>query len=291
MGKIDLHMHTKHSDDGEFTPKELVDKCLDAGIKMMAFADHNSVKGLEEGKKYAELNGIKFINATEIDCKIGNINLHVLGYNLSKNLNAIDEYEQSIISQEIELSKQRIDAIKSVGIELDENEVYKLSPNGAVTGEMIAEVALANKNNHDILKEYLNGGNRSDNPYVNFYWDYFGNGEFSNLKPVYMDLEKTVDMIVEAGGIPVLAHPGQNISEDEEVLKKIIDTGVKGIEVFSSYHTKEQVDFYHSFAQRHNLLETIGSDFHGKTKPSIHLGQSMADEEVENRLLEFFGDV
>ena len=291
MGKIDLHMHTKNSDDGEFTPKELVDKCLDAGIKMMAFADHNSVKGLEEGKKYAELNGIKFINATEIDCKIGNINLHVLGYNLSKNLNAIDEYEQSIISQEIELSKQRIDAIKSVGIELDENEVYKLSPNGAVTGEMIAEVALANKNNHDILKEYLDGGNRSDNPYVNFYWDYFGNGEFSNLKPVYMDLEKTVDMIEEAGGIPVLAHPGQNISEDEEVLKKIIDTGVKGIEVFSSYHTKEQVDFYHSFAQRHNLLETIGSDFHGKTKPSIHLGQSMADEEVENRLLEFFGDV
>ena len=51
MGKIDLHMHTKHSDDGEFTPKELVDKCLDAGIKMMAFADHNSVKGLEEGKQ------------------------------------------------------------------------------------------------------------------------------------------------------------------------------------------------------------------------------------------------
>ena len=54
---------------------------------------------------------------------------------------------------------------------------------------------------------------------------------------------------------------------------------------------KEQVDFYHSFAKDNNLLETIGSDFHGKTKPSIHLGQSMADEDVENRLLEFFGDV
>ncbi|MBP5597080.1 MAG: PHP domain-containing protein [Pseudobutyrivibrio sp.] len=291
MGKIDLHMHTKYSDDGEFTPKELIDKCIDSGLKMMAFADHNSVKGIEEGKKYAEKNGIKFINATEIDCKIGNINLHVLGYNLNKNLDAIDEYEQSIISQEIELSKKRIDAIKSVGIEIDENEVYKLSSNGAVTGEMIAEVALANKNNHGILKEYLDGGSRSDNPYVNFYWDYFGNGEFSNLKPVYMDLEKTVDMIVEAGGIPVLAHPGQNISEDEEVLKKIIDTGVKGIEVFSSYHTKEQVDFYHSFAKDNNLLETIGSDFHGKTKPSIHLGQSMADDDVENTLLNFFGDV
>ncbi len=288
MGYIDLHVHTKYSDDGEFTPKEIVEKCLASGIKLLAIADHNSVKGIKEGSEFAKENGIGYVNASELDCMIGSIRLHVLGYRLKTNFEVFDAYEEDILSQELEISKKRIEAVRSVGIVVDEKKVYALSPNGVINGEMIAEAALADRQNDEKLKEYLPGGGRSDNPYVNFYWDYFGKGEFASLKPKFMDLKSAVKMITDAGGIPVLAHPGQNISEDRKVLEEIIECGVKGIEVFSSYHTKEQVAFYDSFAKEKALLETIGSDFHGKTKPSIYLGQSMADEEIQQKVLNYF---
>lgn len=50
---IDLHMHSKYSDDGEFTPTQLVEQCHKAGIKVMAIADHNSVKAIDEAKEAA----------------------------------------------------------------------------------------------------------------------------------------------------------------------------------------------------------------------------------------------
>ena len=52
MSYIDLHMHSNYSDDGEFTPKELADLCIERGVKYFAIADHNSVRGIEEGKEY-----------------------------------------------------------------------------------------------------------------------------------------------------------------------------------------------------------------------------------------------
>ena len=51
---IDLHMHSLYSDDGEFTPTQLVEMCHEAGVKIMAIADHNWVKAIEEAKKKAE---------------------------------------------------------------------------------------------------------------------------------------------------------------------------------------------------------------------------------------------
>ena len=75
---IDLHMHSKYSDDGEFTPTQLVEQCHKAGIKVMAIADHNSVKAIDEAKEAAAKLNIKYIPSVEIDCTYKGINLHVL---------------------------------------------------------------------------------------------------------------------------------------------------------------------------------------------------------------------
>ena len=79
---IDLHMHSLYSDDGEFTPGQLVEMCHEAGVKIMAIADHNWVKAIDEAKKKAEELKIKYIPAIEIDCTYKEINLHVLGYGI-----------------------------------------------------------------------------------------------------------------------------------------------------------------------------------------------------------------
>ena len=58
---IDLHMHSMYSDDGEYTPTQLVDMCHEAGVKIMAIADHNWVKANEAAKKHADELGMTYI--------------------------------------------------------------------------------------------------------------------------------------------------------------------------------------------------------------------------------------
>ena len=78
----------------------------------------------------------------------------------------------------------------------------------------------------------------------------------------------------EAGGLPVLAHPGNNIHEDAALLQSIVRCGVAGLEAYSSYHTPAQTAFYLRQAEALGLAVTCGSDFHGKIKPAIRLGSA-----------------
>ena len=94
---IDLHMHSLYSDDGEFTPTQLVEKCYDAGIRIMAIADHNSVKAIDEAKSVAKEKGILYIPAVEIDCTYEGINLHVLGYGIDYHHHDFVELEDMFL--------------------------------------------------------------------------------------------------------------------------------------------------------------------------------------------------
>ena len=93
---IDLHMHSLYSDDGEFTPTQLVEMCHEAGVKIMAIADHNWVKAIDEAKKKAEELKIKYIPAIEIDCTYKEINLHVLGYGIDCTNPAFNQLGEDI---------------------------------------------------------------------------------------------------------------------------------------------------------------------------------------------------
>ena len=108
---------------------------------------------------------------------------------------------------------------------------------------------------------------------MNFYWDFFSQGKPAHVPIQHPSLVDTVDIILNTGGIPILAHPGQNTQEDEKLLSSIFSCGVCGLEAISSYHDKAQVDFYLAYAEAHGLLVTCGSDFHGNIKPSIHVGR------------------
>ena len=274
MSYIDLHMHSNYSDDGEFTPKELADLCIERGVKYFAIADHNSVRGIEEGKEYIKDKDITIIPAIELDCSIDGVNLHVLGYGIDYKSDIFEEIEANIIKQEQVASKERMRLVRELGINFEDEMIEKLSKNGVVNGEMIAEAAMSFDKNQEnpLLKPYYKNGSRSDNPCVNFYWDFCAQGKPAYVEVKFISLEEAVKVILDNGGVPILAHPGNNVKEDLNLLEKIIARGVKGLEVYSSYHNEEQIAFYRDFAYRNNLLITCGSDFHGKTKPSISIG-------------------
>jgi len=285
MGWLDLHMHSNFSNDGEFAPKKLMELCFEAGVKVVALADHNSVKGLEEASFYAEKLGLQLISAIELDCSFKGVDLHLLGYGIDKANCAFDKIEHNIQEQERAASLKRMELVKKIGIFFHYAEVLELSKNGVVTGEIIGEVALKNpmNKNNILMSSFYHPGNRSDNPYVNFYWDICSFGKKAYVPIKYMSLIEAVELICEAGGIPVLAHPGNNIKEDKELLQHIVQAGIIGLEVYSTYHSQEQIEFYEIQAEKYGLIKTLGSDFHGKTKPSIKLG-GVQCENSENEI-------
>ncbi len=271
MSWLDLHMHTNFSGDGTYSPEELMDLCAQNGVRVAAVADHNCTRAVKRAMCRADALGMECIPAVELDCTHQGVNLHLLGYWIDPRHPGFDETERSILEQEQQAGALRIQRAQEMGFHFDAEPLYQMQ-DGVVTGEMIAEAALAQDPENLMLLPYRPGGARSDNPYVNFYWDFFSQGKPGYVPIVYHSLQEAVALVRDAGGLPILAHPGNNVHEDEPLLRDILAQDVCGMEAYSSYHSPEQTAFYLQQAKSLAVAVSCGSDFHGKTKPSISLG-------------------
>lgn len=273
---IDLHMHSFYSDDGQYSVEELIKKCHDKGLKIISLSDHNSTQGVQYALKEAQKYNIHLIPAIEIDCTYNGINLHVLGYGINYKHDDFKDIENHIIEQELQCSLKKIELTNQLGFDIQQSQLDKLSKNGVYIGEMFGEVLLNDPRyiNHPLLLPYRQGQIRGDNPYVNFYWDYYAQGKPCDTPIQLPSLKDIISLIKKHGGIPVIAHPGNQLKEQLHILDEMIHEGIEGIEVFSNYHNQELNEYFYNKAMQYNLLITCGSDYHGKTKPSIHLGEN-----------------
>ncbi len=271
---VDFHIHSCYSDDGEFTPSELVRMCAEKGIHSMAISDHNSVAGIEEVMHEADELHIHCVPAIEIDCMYHGMIFHVLGYEIDYTSPDFKEIEKRIRRQCVYTSVKRFGLINKLGFHVKEEELNQLT-SGSYWPEqwspkIFAEVLLKSEayQNHELLRPYRKGGYRSDNPYVNFY---LGKPCFVPMN--YPDMQTAIDVIHQNHGKAVLAHPGASLHKKLELIEELIPLGLDGLEVYSSHHTRAVAEWFHGKAVRHKLEETRGSDFHGKTKPAVQLGQ------------------
>ncbi len=275
---IDLHMHSLYSEDGGFTPAELAAQCCREGITIMSITDHNCARANIEARPEAEARGIRYISGIEIDCVYRGLDFHVLGYGIDEQSTDLARIEDDIQQQSLRASLERLEKTQTLGFHVTRNEMQDLSKDAhwknSWSGEMFAELLLARPEyaGHPLLRPYRPGGARSDNPYVNFYWDYYAQGKPCYVKMEYPPMEKIIDIIHRNQGKAVLAHPGVNLKGHEDLLGEILDLGMDGVEAFSSYHTPEQAAEFYAQMQKRGLSATCGSDHHGKTKPSIRLG-------------------
>lgn len=107
---------------------------------------------------------------------------------------------------------------------------------------------------------------------MNLYWDFFSQGKPAYVKINFILLGDAIGLVKSTGGVPVLAHPEQNLKNDFSQVDNIIGQGIAGIEAFSSYHSREASEYFYKKALENKLIVTCGSDFHGKTKPDIKIG-------------------
>ena len=291
---MDLHMHSIFSVDGEYTPSELVGMCHGAGIRIMSISDHNCVGASRKAQEETERLGIRYIPAIELDCTFQGMDLHLLGYQIRYESPDFAAVECDIRRQSKQASLENLKLTRQLGFEVTADELNVISSKGTWqgiwSGETFAEVLLHKPEyqDNDLLFPYRTGGLRADNPYVNFYWDYYSQGKPCHAAMVYPSLADAIALIKDNGGKAVLAHPGNTLKNRLDLFDDIVAQGIDGVEAFSSYHDRQSADFFYREARKHSLIVTCGSDFHGKTKPSIMIGNSgchIGQAEIER---EFF---
>jgi predicted metal-dependent phosphoesterase TrpH len=275
---IDLHLHSRYSSDGERSPEELIRLCRESHITLASVADHNCIRANTEARAAAAAAGIACLPGIEIDCVFAGVNFHVLGYGIDLPGRGFAEIEQNVRDQGRGASLTMLAKTQALGFAVTEEELARLTKESywpeTWTGELFAEVLLQKPEyrQHPLLAPYRPGAPRGDNPYVNFYWDYYAQGKPCHAPVRYPAMEDILACIHKNHGAAVLAHPGVNLKGKEELLGAVLSLGMDGIEAFSSYHTPEQAKFYFEAAQARGLFVTCGSDYHGKTKPAIRPG-------------------
>ena len=284
----DLHMHSRYSPDGEIEVREVIKSCKNAGLSVVSLTDHNLVKGTAEALEIGRNYSLRVLPGIEIDCNYGGTDLHLLGYNINWESPDFTELEDHISRKVMDSFASMLDNLARYGIEANAGEILNKAEGRLPTAELIAEVLLNNPeyDRNPLLLPYRKGGERGDMPYINFYLDFFAQGKPAYVKIDYMDYREAIALIKKNNGVPVVAHPGQNLRGREALVEDLLDHGAEGLETFNNYHDNDQIAYFAHVAMKRKVLMTCGSDFHGKTKPLIKPGIFRTIKEFERYVAE-----
>ena len=263
---IDLHTHTNFS-DVELHPLELIRLAIEKRIGILGITDHDTLEGIKKVNKQNPLivdSGIKIINGIELSAKVQKGRMHILGYDIDTN-------DVNLNNKMSELKDNSINSVLSImeQIKRDYGIIFRY--------EDIKELVNSNHNlgRPDLAKLCVKYGYATS---IQDAFDKYLIDAHNKTRSTGKGLpyEECIELILKSKGIPVLAHPKSlELSEKEFLilLKEMINIGLKGIEVYHSSHTEEEIKYYLEIANKYNLLISGGSDYHGPTiKPDIDLG-------------------
>ena len=260
MKRVDLHMHTTFS-DGSYTPDELIRYAKEKNLDVVAVTDHDTVTSHAECKQAAAKYGIELIPGIEISCQFEPGTLHILGYFLDPSDSKLAKRLEELQKARAERNPMIIDRLNRMGLKITLEEVIAKSGGDQVGRPHFAQVLIEKgyvRNNDEAFKKYL------------------GKGASAYIDKRRFSAKDGIDMIREAGGVAVVAHPKQLKVSDRSRLKELFtewkSLGLGGIEAYSSCQDKKEQKFWHELADEMDLVATGGSDFHGKNKPDVDLG-------------------
>lgn len=273
MSRIDLHLHTTHS-DGSLPPAEVLALAHKAGVTALAITDHDITDGIPEAMQIGAELGIEVIPGIEISSQWENGELHILGYFLDWKDPMLNQHLSALRASRHRRNPLMVQKLKELGLDITYEEVRALAGTESVGRPHIARVLMQ--------KGYVQSAKEA-------FARYLGNGKPAYVRRELPDPAEAIGWIRAAKGIPVLAHPTW-VRLDETSLLKLCETlkavGLMGIEVHYSTHKRAQTEEYLNIAKRLGLLVTGGSDFHGLTKPDIQVGVGRGGLKVSSKLLE-----
>lgn len=256
--KFDLHCHS-HFSDGALSPAELITLADNSGITHLALTDHDTLNGLPDARVAAARTHLQLINGLELSCTWNGLLLHIVGLGVDPENQTLQQGIEQNRQQRVQRAKAMVEDFSNHGIEL-EQEVDRLIGDAVATRPHFAQ-ALINlgyaKNKNQAFKHYLVRGKLG---FVPVQWP---------------SLEDVAHWINGSGGVAVLAHPLRYKFTRSKLIRLIGDmreTGVRGIEVSNANTDQYQLESLATLAVQHDLLGSVGSDFHSLGQPWARLG-------------------
>jgi predicted metal-dependent phosphoesterase TrpH len=269
----DLHMHTTHS-DGTLTPFELARLAREQAVDAVALTDHDTVSGLEDLIREAEKEGLEVLPGIELSARFSPGTLHLLGYGFDF-MGPIAKKLEVFQTARAERNPLILQKLKELGMPLTLEEVKELShAQGQVGRPHIAKALEA--------KGYVES-------YEVAFRKYLTKGAPAYVAKASWEAKECIDMIHDSGGAVVVAHPIQMKLQGGDLRAKVAELaemGLDGLEVVHPDHKPQDKQVFRELAAEFSLLTTGGSDFHGKHKPGIQLGQGRPPYENLERLRE-----
>lgn len=287
MRAVDLHVHSNCS-DGTYTPRELVDYAMEKGLAAFALTDHDTVDGLEEATSYAETlrqghssarqeeflpgcdspaNSMKqsplipeVIPGIEFSTEYQGQDVHIVGLYIDHHNDAFAAELQAFVDSREERNRKMCRLLTEGGIPVTYEALIREFPNAVLTRAHYAKYML----NHGFIKSMKEAFER----YVGDHCPYYIPRE--KVTP-----SQAVSLVLQAGGIPILAHPVLYHMSDarlDTLVCELKNAGLVGLEaIYSTYEPYEERQM-RELAAKYDLLISGGSDFHGGNKPGLDLG-------------------
>ena len=247
MARVDLHIHSTVS-DGRLSPAEVVHKSAELGLSIIAIADHDTVDGVTLALAAAKaFPWLKVIPCVEISTDVPQGEVHVLGYFIDYTDYELEATLEKMRNSRQERAQGMIAKLRNLGVHINWQRVQEIAGSGSIGRPHIAQAMLE--------KGYIASIKEAFTKYI------------SRDGPAYVEREKmtpaeAVELILQAKGLPVLAHPF-TINDPETMVVELKAAGLIGIEAYYNGYTGDEINRLVALAEKHNLIATGGSDYHG----------------------------
>jgi len=247
VSEVDLHIHSYIS-DGRFSPADIVRKAAGAGLKVIALTDHDSVGGVASAIEAAgDFPQLRVIPGVEISTDVPRGEVHMLGYFIDyTDKELLLELDNMRNSRE-KRAQDMIAKLADLGMAIEWQRVQEIAGSGTVGRPHIAQAMLE--------KGYIASFKEAFNKYLGF-------GKPAYARRVKMTPLEAVKLILRTNGLPVLAHP-LTVNDHEALVAELTPGGLTGIEAYYGEYSAEEIKKLVSLADKHGLIVTGGSDYHG----------------------------
>lgn len=267
MPGIDLHTHSNRS-DGTFEPAEVVRRAAELGLDVVALTDHDTTEGLEEALAAGAELGIEVVPGVELSAEHDGTSVHVLAYWPDVTDAELQAELSRLRDERFRRGELIVDKLRELGLPVSFERVREIAGGGNIVRPHIAQAMVE----AGIVETEREAFDR-----------YLADGKPAHVPKHALDPVDAVGLILRAGGVCVLAHPGMwgdQSSVPEELIERMAAAGMRGLEVDHADHTPEQRAHYRRLAERLGLVPTGGSDCHGERYDPIRLGSATCDPDA-----------
>lgn len=277
MNIVDLHVHSNKS-DGSFSPAELVDYALEKGLSAFALTDHDTTDGIEEALKAAEGKNIEVIPGIEFSSEYEGKDIHIVGLYIDYQSDFFQRRLTAFVNGRIVRNHEMCRRLTAHGMPVTYEELTAEFPNRVITRSHYARYLL----NHGYTKSLKEAFDR-----------YIGDDRPCFVPRKKITPMRAVEIILKAGGVPILAHPvlyHMSHARLEKLVSSLKDMGLMGLEAIYCTYTAGEEREMRSLAAKYGLCLSGGSDFHGRAKPGLDLatgyGKLFIPEEILTNIKE-----